>query len=215
MNHEELAAQLRKPEGASGLQVAANMNKRNRFLYEVVWNRLQPATGEAILEIGFGNGQFFPEVMEMAASLELSGLDFSEEMYRVAVDNNQQLLASGRLTLKHGDSNQIPYADQAFHKVYCVNVIYFWQDPAGHLAEIFRVLKPGGRFYTGIRSRKTMQEMPFTQFGFTIYSGEEWGRILSENGFKEVVVTLVKEPTFDMEGAPVELESVCIEAQKP
>lgn len=71
-------------------------------------------------------------------------------------------------------SDKMPFADNSFDKVFCINVIYFWEQPAEHLKEIYRVLKPGGKFYTTIRSKESMAEMPFTKYGFNMYSQSEW-----------------------------------------
>ena len=36
------------------------------------------------------------------------------------------------------------FPDASFDAVLCVNVVYFWENPAAHLREILRVLRPGG-----------------------------------------------------------------------
>jgi SAM-dependent methyltransferase len=56
-----------------------------------------------------------------------------------------------------------------FDRIFCINVIYFWDDPAAHLREVRRVLKPGGTFTAVFRTRAAMVKMPFTQFGFAMY----------------------------------------------
>ena len=40
----------------------------------------------------------------------------------------------------------MPFDDGAFSKVCGVNVIYFWPDVPAMMAEVFRVLAPGGAF---------------------------------------------------------------------
>ena len=93
-------------------------------------------------------------------------------------------------------------------------VIYFWDQPRKHLAEVHRVLKPGGKFYTGIRSRDSMQVFPFVEYGFNLYGAEEWKDILAENGFTVTGEKVSMDPELNFEGNTLHLESRCIVACK-
>ena len=115
-----MARQLRKPGGAMGNKVGLMMNKANAFLYDFALQCMNPSPGEKILEIGFGNGHFFNKVFSSAESLQLSGLDFSPTMVEAAMENNSDLLASGKLELHYGSSDKMPFADNSFDKIYCI-----------------------------------------------------------------------------------------------
>ncbi len=78
----------------------------------------------------------------------------------------QTNIADGKLILQLGSSDKLPFADNSFDKVFCINVVYFWDEPQKHLQEISRVLKPGGKFYATIRTKESMELMPFTKYGF-------------------------------------------------
>lgn len=43
------------------------------------------------------------------------------------------------------DGSVFPFGDEGFDRLFTVNTIYFWEDPAHTLSEVHRVLKPGGR----------------------------------------------------------------------
>ena len=43
-----------------------------------------------------------------------------------------------------GDVSRLPYADASFDRAYSVNAVFFWPDPVAGIAEIYRVLRPGG-----------------------------------------------------------------------
>ncbi|MDX1639542.1 MAG: methyltransferase domain-containing protein, partial [Balneolaceae bacterium] len=118
------------------------------------------------------------------------------------------------LDLKKGSSRDLPYPDHSFDKVFCNMVVYFWEEPGTHLEEVYRVLKPDGLFYTGIRSNRSMQEFPFTKFGFSLYGKESWKSILNEYGFAVLEVKEKADPKMDFEGRELQLESICIVAQK-
>ena len=84
-----------------------------------------------------------------------------------------------------------------------------------NLMEIHRVLKPGGKFYTGIRDKESMKKMPFTEFGFTMYDEEDWRTQLDRNLFKFEETLLTEEPPIEFTGEYFSPKSLCIVAQKP
>jgi ubiquinone/menaquinone biosynthesis C-methylase UbiE len=210
-----VAKQLRKPGGILAGRVGNEMNKTNSFLYDFTIEAMQLKNNESILEIGFGNGKFFDKIFSTADNLKISGLDFSTEMVKAAKANNPSTSGSGALTLRFGSSDKIPFADNSFDKVFCINVIYFWEDPAAHLKEIYRVLKPGGRFYTSIRSNETLVQMPFAKYGFTIYTQDEWVSMLEHNHLHFVHAQKTKnEPDALFNKQLYKAVSLCIIAEK-
>src|SRR6187551_2981126 len=88
------ASQLRKPGFLFGKKVGLQMNAGNAFLYDFTINAMQLKEGESILEIGFGNGKFFKQILSKANNLKLSGIDYSSEMLREAKALNKYLIQS-------------------------------------------------------------------------------------------------------------------------
>lgn len=211
---EFIAAQLRKPTGDFATKVGEKMNRVNEPLYDLTAKTMQLQDGEQLLEIGFGTGAFFKKLFGYAGDLKVSGIDFSNEMVEMAKANNGKAIDSGTLNIKWGRSENIPFPDSTFDKVFCNMVIYFWDQPDKHLREVHRVLKPGGMFYTGIRSRESMLVFPFVEHGFNLYEAEEWKGILTENGFSVTDEKIAKDPELDFEGDTLRLESRCIAACK-
>ena len=210
-----MAKQLRKPGGLLAGKVGNEMNKTNAFLYDFTINEMKLKDNESVLEIGFGNGNFFNKIFSVADNLKISGLDFSNEMVKAATANNQSVSNAGKLGLRLGSSDNIPFPDNSFDKVFCINVIYFWEQPADHLKEIFRVLKPGGKFYTSIRSKETLLHMPFTKYGFNAYTKEEWVNILQANHLHFVHLQQTQNEPGAVFGKQVcNVESLCIVAEK-
>ena len=209
-----MAKQLRRPSGAAGRKVGEMMNKANEFLYDFTLNTMQPANNEAILEIGFGNGKFFDKLFLKANSLKITGLDFSETMFKEAQENNSKSIANGQLTLQSGSSDNLPFAGNSFDKVFCINVVYFWDAPQKHLQEISRVLKTGGKFYATIRTKESMQMMPFTKYGFIAYNEEEWKQLVNKNHFNFLKTERVDEPAVEFENKSFQVHSLCLIAEK-
>lgn len=191
------------------------MNLVNEPLYDLTVDVMSPFSKEAILEIGFGTGKFFNKILtKKEEGLKVSGIDYSDEMVEIARQHNHDAISSGQLTIKFGRSDAIPFPDQSFDKVFCNMVIYFWDIPENHLKEIHRVLKPGGTFYTGIRTKKSMLFFPFVEFGFNLYETEEWKKILEQNGFLFVDMHTQSDPEIELQGNPLNLESCCLVARK-
>lgn len=209
---QQMAAQLRKPTGFMARKMGKRMNAVNRSLYAGAWKALDLRDGLSVLEIGFGNGLFFGDLARLAKNLGLHGLDFSQEMVEQATARNKDLIAAGTLTLAHGPSDRMPFADASFDRIFCINVVYFWDDPAAHLREVRRVLKPGGTFTAVLRTRSSMEKLPFTPFGFTMYEQADWERVLRANGFIPHGTTVLREAEVAFGGARFTPESLVMVA---
>lgn len=209
-----IAKQLRLPSGLLAKYVGNKMNKSNEALYQLTLNNLNIKDGDSILEIGFGNGRFFSDLNKRGTNLIIRGIDHSSEMVTEAIINNKALHQTGRLQLSVGTSLSMPYEKDSFDKIICINVIYFWEDPELHLKEIFRILKPGGYFYTGFRPKSNLSKFSFSKFGFTLYHESEWIDILKKNGFQ--LVSSSSDITLETKQHQKEspFESLCIISMK-
>ena len=211
---EFIAQQLRKPSGDFAGEIGQKMNQVNKPLYDLTFDIMALGNGDHILEIGFGNGKFIGDLFKKSSNLKVSAIDFSEEMVKEAKEYNRESISNGDLNIQLGSSDAIPFSGQTFDKVFCNMVIYFWDQPEKHLKEVRRVLKPGGTFYTGIRTRESMLIFPFVEYGFNLYSTEEWEKILSKNGFSLLNTHSRVDPELDFEDDKLSLESCCIIAVK-
>jgi ubiquinone/menaquinone biosynthesis C-methylase UbiE len=210
--NKKFAEQLRKPHGQLANYVGQQMNLGNRGLNEFVQKNI--TNGDTILEIGYGNGHFYKEIFEKYPDVKISGIDLSKAMYTEAIATNAGFIANGMLNLHCGSSDALPFADNSFDKIFCVNVVYFWQKPEEHLKEILRVLKPNGKFFAGIRTKETMQQMPFTQYGFAMYTPDEWETVVKQNGFKNTSFIPNTEIEVGFDGTETELHSACVWGEK-
>ena len=208
---KRIARQLRKPEGSAGLEVARRMNQANEFLYDFTLDEMLVSNHQSILEIGFGNGKFFYKQFNRAEELQITGLDFSDDMIRAAQSMNQDYIEQGKLILIKGQSDKMPFPNSSFDIVFCINVAYFWDEPQDHLLEIYRVLRPGGRLYTTIRTPESLAKMPFSHYGFKTYTVEEWKLLCHLNNLTFIRSSHVHEPEITPAGT---IRSVCLVAEK-
>lgn len=213
-NPELMAQQLRKPTGQLAKKIGYQMNHFNEVLYDFVFGLMDLKDHEKLLEIGFGNGKFFDRLLSQAKYLNATGIDFSDEMVKEAKDNNQYSISRGDLELFCGSSDNLPFQNDYFDKVFCNMVIYFWDEPANHLKEIHRVLKPNGKFYAGLRTKESTLKFPFAKYGFTFYETDEWNSILKENGFLPIGNQRKLEPLIMDDKQKIQLESICFIGEK-
>ena len=101
---------------------------------------LQP--GERVLELGCGTGSMWQGVT-LPQGCRATLTDFSAGMLDTARENTAHLAADYAVV----DAQAIPYAEASFDVVIANMMLYHVPDIARALAEIRRVLKPGGRFF--------------------------------------------------------------------
>jgi SAM-dependent methyltransferase len=140
------AAQFVRPRGLLGAlagRLMAHMPKRphERWLLQL----LDARPGDAILEVGVGPGVTIAKLAKHLVNGRIAGVDPSPVMLRQARRRNERAIASGRVELCNAPANALSFADASFDKAASLNSIAFWADVECALAELRRVLKPGGR----------------------------------------------------------------------
>ena len=99
-------------------------------------------TGGVALDVGSGPGNVTASLARAAGSDGLAlGVDISEPMLARAVDAQ----AGPNVGFLRADAQQLPFRDESFDAATSLAVLQLIPDPPATLAEIVRVLKPGGR----------------------------------------------------------------------
>jgi len=96
----------------------------------------------AALDVGCGGGYVTEEVARMG--FETTGVDPSEPSLRVAAAHARENGLAIRYVTGVGES--LPFDDQSFGVAFCCDVLEHTRDLPKVIAEISRVLKPGGAF---------------------------------------------------------------------
>jgi ubiquinone/menaquinone biosynthesis C-methylase UbiE len=108
----------------------------------LAWLALPP--GLNWLDVGCGTGAFSELVLDRCRPHTLTAIDPSEDQIAYA----RTTPAAARLKLQVGEAQSLPFADAEFDVATMALVITFIPDPANALAELKRVVKPGGTIAT-------------------------------------------------------------------
>lgn len=134
----------RCPSGWIGRRLYRTGPKTHEASFAAVLDWLGPLQGDRCLEIGCGSGVLLERVLDAGAK-SAAGLDHGPDMLALTMERNREAITRERLHLKLGDAADIPWPDQAFDAAFSANMFFFVYDPEAVLAELFRVLAPGGR----------------------------------------------------------------------
>jgi len=122
--------------------MAHRSSNRRRNSWAVSLLDVQP--DDRVLEIGFGPGLAILELSRIAHEGYVCGLDHSELMSRQARRRNADGVQRGVVDLRVGSVDALPAFDAPFDKILAVNASLFWGEPDARLAQLRRLLRPGG-----------------------------------------------------------------------
>lgn len=114
---------------------------------------------EHVLDVGTGKGLAAVELARRGA--RVTTVDVSDKDLRDAFLLASSAGVEGRIEFHHADARELPFGDDSFALVTMINVAHHLEDAPAVLAEIARVLAPGGRLVMS----------DFTDRGFEILEG--------------------------------------------
>lgn len=142
--------------------------------------------GERILELGCGDGWACRRLATLLPEGLVIGLDLSDDQVR---DARGKSISFENVLFLWSAAEQIPWQENFFTNVLCVNSLQYFQDVGRVCREVYRVLVPGGRFWTlDLEPEKDVgaQEAPNSAEAARIRPIEERIRMLGQIGFEEV-----------------------------
>src|SRR6516164_7585111 len=104
---------------------------------------LAPVAGKRLLDVGCGDGALASELARRGAIV--TGLD--EDAAAIAAARRRSALPSTLVLV--GRAERLPFENATFDRVVAVGVLCFVQHAEQVIAEIARVLRPGGRLAIG------------------------------------------------------------------
>lgn len=139
---QTIKSQFGHPRGLLGQLVGAVMAFENRK--RIIWavEQLCVQSSDHVIEIGYGPGVGISLLAEKAAMV--GGVDISNVMLWQASRRNAQAIRDGRVILRQGSAQAIPFGDAKFNRVLAINSLHIWPEAIVGLRECYRVLRPGG-----------------------------------------------------------------------
>ncbi len=155
----------------------------DRLQKALVFRIAQPRAGERALDVGTGTGNYACALARLG--LRVTGIDASEAMLSVARAKPEPVM------WQQGSAEHLPCEDASFRLVISVTALEFFADPERAIAEMVRVLAPGGRLVVGtLNARGPWGEMyasvgkdPASPFHHArLYTSEELIALLAPHG---------------------------------
>ncbi len=135
--------------------------------------------GETVLDIGSGGGvDCFEAARRVGPSGRVIGVDMTDEMLAMAT-RNAPIVAKNlgyavpNTEFRKGQAENLPVADSTIDLIISNCVINLAPDKAKVFSQMFRVLKPGGRFTIS----DVVADQPVPQY--LIHDSQKWGDCLS------------------------------------
>jgi len=152
----------------------------NRMTFET----LAPQPGERVLEVGFGGGELLSWILSTGA--HAVGIDISDAMVERARRRFRRALGEGRLQLFTTSVEALPMPSASIDKTCSLNNIYFWPDPGAAMAELARVIRPGGMLIIAFEPPEELRKWPGHRFGFRAYAQDEVTVLMQAAGFGSI-----------------------------
>lgn len=177
-----------RPSGPLGWVGARLMSFVNGQLNELVATELDLGPDDEVLDVGCGSGGFLQQAAARARFV--AGLDASEIQVGLARRRLRDRIDGGAAELVLGDAAVLPWADGRFSAVASLNCLKFVSDPDLVLAQMCRVLRPGGRVAVLLDT-----QVPDPRSGTVdAYGQRQWSaggakRMMEKAGFVAVSVT--------------------------
>jgi ubiquinone/menaquinone biosynthesis C-methylase UbiE len=109
---------------------------------------LEPAAGGLLVDASCGSGLFSRRFANCGLYSGVVALDFSENMLRQCYEfiKQDKALSTANLALVRADISRLPFTAGSVDAVHAGAALHCWPSPSSAVAEISRVLRPGGVF---------------------------------------------------------------------
>lgn len=160
---------------------------------QIVGEQINQLSAKDVLEIGCGKGFNSQFLAEQYPNVKFTGVDLTPLHIKIA---SQKASKIHNLSFQIGDFNQLNFPDESFDIVFAFECLCHAKQPQTPLAEIFRILRPGGQLivFDGYRKAKLatfdrevqratclVETSMAVQHGFTEI--EQWLDVANSAGF--------------------------------
>ena len=142
---------------------------------------------DVLLEVGCGGGALLKRAL--ATGCRAAAVDHSADMLKVASQQNARAIAAGHLHLRLGDATALPFPNGRFTCAAMSGVLPWLPAPEHAFREVFRTLRPGGRFVVWTGTPKmygTPTAGPKRKGGVRFYDDRGLARFARRAGYSDV-----------------------------
>jgi len=182
-----------KPTGEAGRSMLQRMNDSHYEMTGWAIDQMEFREEDHVLDVGCGGGETLHRISGKLPVGMLKGIDYSMVSVSLSREINREDIESGKMDILEASVESLPFSDGTFDKVVSVESFYFWPDPRKGLAEIYRVLKPGGTFmlvaeiYDSDRLTEEQKEN-IRKYNMNNPSIREYMDLFQETGFTRTTV---------------------------
>ena len=151
-----------------------------------VADRLKKMDYQNLLDVGCGTG-YLIELLQKERKADYYGLDLSPAMLWKARQKFKDTVF-----LTEGESDHLPYEDNMFDVVTCIQSFHHYPYPGKAMKEAYRVLKPGGFYILSDTGMGGIAKWFYNHLflkgmnsgDYAVYSREDIRKLMEANGFK-------------------------------
>jgi ubiquinone/menaquinone biosynthesis C-methylase UbiE len=136
--------QAKRPDRMLGRLMVSLMNRSHSGLTDWGLRRVMIEPGWRILDVGCGGGRTIQKLAALAPGGTVAGVDYADGSVATSRWTARRLIAAGRVSIEQASADRLPFPDREFDLVTAVETHFYWPNLPNALAEIRRVLKPGG-----------------------------------------------------------------------
>ena len=164
-----------------------SMERGHRPVGEQAIARMNVPEDARVLDIGCGSGWATRLLADYAAKGKVIGIDISDEMIQLARESSR---SCANVDYEIASAEQLPFADKEFTHAFSMESLYYYRNIPKALAEIHRVMKPGGLFVAVVdlywENEATHQWIDTLKVPVELLSADDYRSLFIDAGFEHI-----------------------------
>ena len=164
-----------------------SMERGHRPVGEQAIARMRISPDARVLDVGCGSGWATRLLAEKAFNGQVTGIDISDEMVRLARESSRSV---PNVDFEIASAEQLPFDDHEFTHAFSMESLYYYRNIPKALKEIHRVLKPGGLFVAVVdlywENEATHQWIDTLNVPVELLSVEDYHSLFIDAGFVKI-----------------------------
>ncbi|HXT61501.1 MAG TPA: methyltransferase domain-containing protein [Pyrinomonadaceae bacterium] len=173
-----------------------SMERGHRPVGEQAIARMHVEADSRVLDVGCGSGWATRLLADYAFAGRVTGIDISDEMVQLARESSKD---HRNVDFEVASAEQLPFASNEFTHAFSMESLYYYRNIPKALAEIQRVLKPGGLFVAVVdlywENEATHQWIDTLKVPVELLSIDDYRSLFLDAGFENIRDERLIDPT--------------------